>query len=103
MTPFLTITQASATYPVYVGRDLLSRVGELLRPRGKVFVITSSALHRRFGIRFGNIVAGSELLLIREGEAESVRFHPTQRTACGFGVGSDQHGMSEIRAQNSCG
>jgi 3-dehydroquinate synthase len=69
MTPFLTITQASATYPVYVGRDLLPRIGELIQPRGKVFVITSAALHRRFGIRFGNVIDGAELLLIREGEA----------------------------------
>jgi 3-dehydroquinate synthase len=65
MTPFLTITQASATYPVYVGRDLLPRVGDLVEPRGKVFVITSAALHARFG----DVVDGSELLLIREGEA----------------------------------
>lgn len=72
MTPFLTISQASATYPVYVGRDLLPRVGELVRPRGKVFVITSAALHERFG----NIVAGAELVLIEEGEA-----HKTLDTA----------------------
>ena len=72
MTPFLTIRQASATYTVYVGRDLLPRVGELVQPRGKVFVITSAALHRRFG----NIIEGSELVLIEEGEA-----HKTLDTA----------------------
>ncbi len=65
MTPFLTISQASATYPVWVGRNLLPRVGELIQPRGKVFVITSGALHERFG----DIVAGAELVLIEEGEA----------------------------------
>jgi 3-dehydroquinate synthase len=70
--PFLTITQASATYPVYVGRDLLPRVGELITPRGKVFVITSRALHERFG----EIVRGAQLLLMEEGEA-----HKTIETA----------------------
>lgn len=49
MTPFLTIHQASASYPVYVGRDLLARVGSLVRARGRVFVITSEALRERFG------------------------------------------------------
>src|SRR5687768_6041953 len=72
MTPFLTIRQASATYPVYVGRELLPRVGELVQPRGKVFVITSRALHERFG----DIIAGAELVLIEEGEA-----HKTLDTA----------------------
>jgi 3-dehydroquinate synthase len=72
MTPFLTIHQVSATYPVYVGRDLLRRVGDLIRPRGKMFVITSRALHERFG----NIVDGAELVLIEEGEA-----HKTLDTA----------------------
>jgi 3-dehydroquinate synthase len=69
---FLEIRQASATYPVYVGRDLLRRTGELVRPRGKVFVITSRALHERFG----EVVAVAELLLIEEGEA-----HKTIETA----------------------
>jgi 3-dehydroquinate synthase len=72
MTPFLTITQSSATYPVYVGRDLLPRVGELIAPRGKVFVITSRALHERFGA----VVRDAQLLLIEEGEA-----HKTVETA----------------------
>jgi 3-dehydroquinate synthase len=72
MTPYLTIRQASATYPVFVGRGLLHRVGELVQARGKVFVITSRALHERFGA----IVAGAELLLIEEGEA-----HKTLDTA----------------------
>ncbi len=49
MKPFLTVTQASASYPVYVGRDLIGRVGGLVRPRGRVFVITSDALRDRFG------------------------------------------------------
>src|SRR5690349_5631107 len=64
MTPFLTIQQAGTAYPVYVGRDLLHRTGELVRPRGKVFVISSAALHERFG----EIVPGAERLTIEEGE-----------------------------------
>lgn len=47
--PFLNIAQASASYPVFVGRDLLPRVGTLVRARGRVFVITSEALRERFG------------------------------------------------------
>jgi 3-dehydroquinate synthase len=74
MTPFLTIRQASATYPVYVGRELLRRAAELVRPRGKVFVISSRALHERFG----EIVRGAERLTIEEGEA-----HKTLDTANG--------------------
>jgi 3-dehydroquinate synthase len=79
MNPFLTISQASASYPVWVGRDLLSRVGELVRAKGKVFVITSPALRERFG----EIVANSfspraEILLMEEGEA-----HKTIETANG--------------------
>ena len=53
MTPFLVVDQASASYPVYVGRDLLAKVGalvgSLVKPRGRVFVITSDALRARFG------------------------------------------------------
>ncbi|MFP5245351.1 MAG: 3-dehydroquinate synthase, partial [Thermoanaerobaculia bacterium] len=64
MTPFLEIHQASASYPVYVGLELLARVDELIRPKGKVFVITSHELHARFG----DVVRGADLVLIREGE-----------------------------------
>jgi 3-dehydroquinate synthase len=70
MTPFLTIQQASATYPVYVGRDLLDRVGELVRPRGRVFVITSVALRDRFGERVALSFPKATILEIDEGEAK---------------------------------
>jgi 3-dehydroquinate synthase len=70
--PFLTIRQASAAYDVFVGRGLLGRTGELIRPRGRVFVITSEALHQRFG----TIVDGATVLFIREGEK-----HKTLETA----------------------
>ena len=49
MRPFITVNQASASYPVYVGRHLIGRVGELVQPRGRVFVITSEALRLQFG------------------------------------------------------
>ncbi|HEY0157484.1 MAG TPA: 3-dehydroquinate synthase [Thermoanaerobaculia bacterium] len=64
MRPFLTIRQSSATYDVFVGRGLLARTGELIRPRGRVFVITSPALHERFG----SVVGGADVLFIQEGE-----------------------------------
>ena len=51
MNPLINIKQASASYPVFVGRDLLGRVGELVHPKGRVFVITSHALRERFGHR----------------------------------------------------
>ncbi|HYH09336.1 MAG TPA: 3-dehydroquinate synthase [Thermoanaerobaculia bacterium] len=64
MQPFLTIHQASASYPVFVGRNLLAQTRELVRPRGRVFVITSRALHERFG----TIHPDAEVLLMHEGE-----------------------------------
>lgn len=75
MTPFLTIEQASASYPVFVGRDLLGRAGSLVTARGKVFVITSQPLRK-----FGDVVAasfrGADLVLMPEGEK-----HKTLETA----------------------
>lgn len=68
MTPFLTISQASATYPVFVGRDLLGRAGSLVRAKGKVFVITSPALRERFGERVAASFADAQVLMIEEGE-----------------------------------
>lgn len=64
MTPFLTIP-----YPIYVGRDLLDHVGELARPRGRVFVITSGALRDRFGERVALSFAQATILEMAEGEA----------------------------------
>lgn len=77
MQPFLVIEQASASYPVFVGRALLALVGELTHPRGRVFVITSEAL----AARFGDAVADSfqpraDLITLREGEP-----HKTLETA----------------------
>ena len=46
MQPFITIRQASATYPVFVGRGLLDSVGEIIQPRGRIFVISSNGLRR---------------------------------------------------------
>jgi 3-dehydroquinate synthase len=68
MTPFLTIGQASAAYPVFVGRELLGRAGELVQPRGRVFVITSAALRERFGAPVAASFPRSELLQMEEGE-----------------------------------
>ncbi|HYO77014.1 MAG TPA: 3-dehydroquinate synthase, partial [Thermoanaerobaculia bacterium] len=65
---FLTIQQASAEYPVYAGRELLARTSELVKARGKVFVITSSPLRERFGESGARSFANAEILLIEEGE-----------------------------------
>ena len=69
MTPFLTIHQSSS-YPVFVGRGILDRVGELVTSRGRVFVITSTALRERFGERVASSFSPrAEILTIEEGEA----------------------------------
>jgi 3-dehydroquinate synthase len=71
MNPFITIHQSSAAYPVYVGRDLLGRVGELVAARGRVFVITSSALRERFGHRVAaSFEPRAEIISIEEGEEQ---------------------------------
>jgi len=69
MTPFITIHQASASYPVFVGRDLIDRAGSLVHPRGRVFVITSDALRDRFGERVALSFASATILTMNEGEA----------------------------------
>ena len=67
----LRIKQASAEYPVFIGRDLLGRVGELVETRGKVFVITSHALRERFGHRVAaSFDPRAEIITIEEGEAQ---------------------------------
>jgi len=76
MTPFLTIHQSSS-YPVFVGRGILDRAGELVSSRGRVFVITSTALRERFGERVAHSFSPrAEILTIEEGEA-----HKTLETA----------------------
>jgi 3-dehydroquinate synthase len=74
--PFLTVHQASASYPVYVGRDLLDRVGDLVNARGSVFVITSPGLRARFGDRVAASFLEATVLTIEEGES-----HKTLATA----------------------
>ncbi|MGN6183609.1 MAG: 3-dehydroquinate synthase [Thermoanaerobaculia bacterium] len=64
MNPFLLIHDT----PVYVGRELLDRTGSLVRPRGRVFVITSSQLRERFGERVAASFANATILTIEEGE-----------------------------------
>lgn len=64
MNPFLLIHDT----PVYVGRELLDRTGSLVRPRGRVFVITSAQLRERFGERVAASFANATILTIEEGE-----------------------------------
>lgn len=68
MNPFLTIAQ-STTYPVFVGPDLLDRVGELVPAKGRVFVITSNALRERFGERVAQSFGDADVIAIEEGES----------------------------------
>ena len=71
MTPFLTIRQSSASYPVYVGRDLLKHVGGLLPSRGKIFVVTSAALRSRFGEPVAaSFSPAATILIMEEGESQ---------------------------------
>jgi len=80
MTPFLTIRQASATYPVFFGRELLDRAGSAVRARGKVFVITSETLRGRFGDRVAAAFQpAAEVIVMEEGEG-----HKTLATAEGI-------------------
>ena len=69
MTPFITIHQSSASYPVFVGRGLIGQVGSLVRARGRVFVITSNALREKFGETVANSFAAADVITIEEGEA----------------------------------
>lgn len=70
MTPFIVVHQASAEYPVYVGRDLLDYTAELTGShRGRVFVITSEALRERFGERVARSFKTADVITMREGEA----------------------------------
>jgi 3-dehydroquinate synthase len=75
MQPFLTIRQASATYPVYVGRNLLDDIRALIANRGRIFVITSTVLRDRFGEPIAASL-DAEIIAIEEGET-----HKTLETA----------------------
>ncbi len=76
VTPFLTVRQASASYPVFAGRDLLDQAGSLVRPRGQVFVITSPQLRAAFGERVAASFGRATILEMQEGES-----HKTLATA----------------------
>lgn len=53
---------------MYVGRELLGRTGSFVRPRGRVFVITSPQLRERFGEPVARSFADATILSIEEGE-----------------------------------
>ncbi len=77
MRPFITVNQASASYPVFVGRNLIGRVGELVPARGRVFVITSDALRDRFGWPVAeSFEKTADIITMPEGEK-----HKTVQTA----------------------
>ncbi|MCU1246397.1 MAG: 3-dehydroquinate synthase [Acidobacteria bacterium] len=88
MRPFLTIRQASATYPVFVGRELLDHVGSAVAPRGKVFVITTAAQRERFGDRVAaSFQPVADMIVMEEGEA-----HKTLATADAIVTNLLEHG-----------
>ncbi|MFZ2490590.1 MAG: 3-dehydroquinate synthase [Thermoanaerobaculia bacterium] len=67
--PLITVRQASGDYPVFVGRGLASRVGELVTPRGRVFVLTSPELRSLWGDRVAQSFSPhAEVLTVEEGE-----------------------------------
>jgi 3-dehydroquinate synthase len=77
MTPFITIHQASASYPVFVGSGLLDSVGKAIERRGRVFVITSKTLRQPLGERVASsFTPRAEIITIEEGEQ-----HKTLETA----------------------
>jgi 3-dehydroquinate synthase len=68
--PFVTVKQASAAYPVFVERGLLDRVGSLVTPRGRVFVITAEVLRARFGEAVAaSFMPRAEIINMSDGEA----------------------------------
>lgn len=57
-------------YPIHLGRDLIDRTGELVRTRGKVFVVTSHALREQFGDRVAaSFEPVADVIAIDEGES----------------------------------
>jgi 3-dehydroquinate synthase len=76
MTPFLMVRQGVGRYPVYVGRDLLDRVGALYKPRGATFVITAEPLRERYADRVARSFDSATVVTFPEGEA-----HKTLQTA----------------------
>ena len=61
---------ATKQYPIHVGRDLIDRTGELVRTRGKVFVVTSPGLREAFGDRVAaSFDPVADVLTVEEGES----------------------------------
>ena len=54
-------------YPVYVGRGILDDLASFVKPRGRVFIITSTALRERFGTRVA-AAFDAPVLTFEEGE-----------------------------------
>ncbi len=55
---------------MYIGGGLIDRVGEIVRARGRVFVITSDVLRERFGTRVArSFSAPADIIVMADGEA----------------------------------
>jgi len=97
MDAFITIQQASASYPVYVGRNILGRTGSLLHPRGRVFVITSDALHKKFGKRVGeSFEPAAEIITMSEGEAHKTLATTEKIITALLGKGAKRDSMAVV-------
>jgi len=72
---------------VFAGRDLLDRVGSLVRARGQVFVITSPQLRTLFASAVAGSFGHATILEMQEGES-----HKTLATANAVGHTAPQHG-----------
>lgn len=69
MTPLVTVRHARGSYPVWFGRGLLERTGELVSVPGQVFVVAGEPLRTSFGERVArSFVPAGELLVIPDGE-----------------------------------
>lgn len=71
--PFRVVRQASASYPVYVGANLLDRLGEIresLQPAGSTFVIIARRVRELYGERVAAALPRSEVIEFDDGEEQ---------------------------------
>ena len=95
--PFLIVRQASAAYPIFVGRGLLGRAGELVRPKGRVFVITSHALRERFGHRVAaSFQPRAEIISVEEGESRKTLATANEIVTQLLGRGAKRDSMAVV-------
>lgn len=95
MHPFITIAQSSS-YPVFVGRGVIDRVGELVDARGRVFIITSTALRDRFGERVARSFVNAEMITVEEGESRKTLETANEIITSLLGRGAKRDSMAVV-------